>query len=188
MYNRPMNTDINAFKQRLDGVSEWLQKEFSNIRTGRATVTLLDGVMVENYGQKTPINQTASVNVEDPKSIRIVPWDKSIISAIEGAINDSDLGVSVMSDAEGVRVKFPELTSETREQLAKQANKKTEEAKISVRNERGEIVKALEKMEKDGEISEDDLKRYKDEVQKAVDEKNKEFDEKLKAKETEIKG
>ena len=182
-----MNTDINAFKERLNEISKWLEKEFSNVRTGRATVTLLDGVMVESYGQKSPINQTASVNVEDPKSIRIVPWDKSIISVIEGAINDADLGVSVMSDADGVRVRFPELTSETREQLAKQANKKTEEAKISIRNERGEIVKAFEKLEKDGEMSEDELKRNKDEIQKLVDEKNKDFDEKLKIKESEIK-
>lgn len=182
-----MNIDINAFKGRLDEVSKWLQKEFSNVRTGRATVTLLDGVMVESYGQKSPINQTASVNIEDPKTIRVIPWDKSLISVIEGSINDADLGVSVMSDADGVRVKFPDLTSETREQLVKQANKKTEEAKISVRNERGEIIKALEKEEKDGNISEDELKRKKDEIQKLVDEKNKEFDESLKAKEVEIR-
>lgn len=179
--------DINTFKTKLEEVSKWLEKEFSNIRTGRATVTLLDGVMVENYGQKSPINQTASVNVEDPKTIRIVPWDKSLVSVIEKAIGDADLGVSVMSDAEGLRVKFPDLTSETREQLAKQANKKTEEAKITLRNLRGEIIKNFEKAEKDGEISEDELKRKKDEVQKLVDEKGKEFDEKLKAKESEIK-
>lgn len=182
-----MNTDINTFKNKLNDVSDWLSKEFSNIRTGRATITLLDGVMVESYGTKSPINQVASINIEDPKSIRILSWDKSLVKEIETAINKADLGVSVMSDMEGVRVKFPDLTSETREQLVKQAGKKTEEAKISVRNERGEIVKALEKLEKDGEISEDDLKRKKDEVQKLVDEMNKKFDEKLKAKETEIK-
>lgn len=187
MYNKPMNTDINAFKQRLEEVGKWLSSEFSSIRTGRATVSLLDDVMVESYGTRSPINQVASISIEDPKSIRILSWDKGLVKSIESAITKADLGVSVMTDMEGVRVKFPDLTSETREQLVKQANKKTEEAKISVRNERGDIVKALEKLEKEGGISEDDLKRKKDEVQKLVEETNKSLDEKLKAKEIEIR-
>jgi len=187
MYNMSMTTDVNTLKIKLDEVSKWLQKEFSAIRTGRATITLLDDVMVEAYGTRSPINQTASINIEDPKTIRIMPWDKSVIKSIETAIQNADLGVSVMTDADGVRVKFPELTTETRENLVKQANKKTEEAKISVRNERGDVIKSLETSQKNGEISEDELKRKKDEIQKLVDEKNKEFDEKLKAKETEIR-
>jgi ribosome recycling factor len=182
-----MNTDINVFKKKLEDVTAWLGKEFSNIRTGRATMTLLDGVMVESYGTKTPINQVASVNVEDPKTIRIMPWDKSMIKEIDNAISKSDLGVSVLSDAMGVRVKFPDLTSETRENLVKQAHKKTEEAKISIRNERGDIIKAYEKLQKEGGVSEDDLKRKKDEIQKLVDDEIRKLDEKLNLKETEIR-
>jgi ribosome recycling factor len=187
VYNSLMTTDINTFKTRANEVEEWLSKELASIRTGRATITLLDDVMVEAYGTKTPINQNASINIEDPKTIRIVPWDKGLISEIESSINKADLGVSIMSDAEGVRVKFPDLTSETREQLIKQIHKKVEDAKISLRNERGDIVKGLETSQKAGEISEDDLKRQKDEVQKLVDEIGKKLEEKGKVKEEEIK-
>ncbi len=182
-----MNTDINTFKKKLDDVVVWLVREFSSIRTGRATVNLLDDIVVEAYGTKSPINQLASINIEDSKSIRILSWDKSLVRAIESAITKADLGVSVLTDAEGVRVKFPDLTSETREQLIKQAHKKTEEAKISIRNERGDIIKSLEKLEKEGAMSEDDLKRKKDEIQKLVDEKTKELDSKFKLKEQEIR-
>jgi ribosome recycling factor len=182
-----MNTDINAFKKKLEDVTSWLAKEFSNIRTGRATMTLLDGVMIESYGTKSPINQVASVNVEDPKTIRIMPWEKSLIKEIDNAISKADLGVSVLSDAMGVRVKFPDLTSETRENLIKQAGKKTEEAKISIRNERGDIIKAYEKLQKEGGVSEDDLKRKKDEIQKLVDDEIRKLDEKLNLKESEIR-
>lgn len=179
--------DTNDFKKRIQEISEWLGKELSNIRTGRATVTLLDGVKVDSYGTQTPINQLATINIEDPKTIRIVSWDKGVIKQIESAISDADLGVSIMSDAEGVRVKFPELTSETRDKLVKQAFKKVEEAKISLRNERGEFIKKLESKEKAGEISEDDLKRFKDEVQSSVDGVQKDLEERGKAKESEIK-
>jgi ribosome recycling factor len=179
--------DTNDFKKRAEEIKDWLAKEFSNIRTGRATMTLLDDVYVENYGAKSPINQTATVNIEDPKTIRIVPWDNAMIKAIDAAISKADLGVSINSDDEGLRVKFPDLTSETREKLIKQALKKIEDAKISLRNERGDFIKKLEKMEKDGEISEDDLKRFKDEIQKTFDDTQKELDEKGKAKEEEIK-
>jgi ribosome recycling factor len=182
-----MAIDINDFKIRLKEISDWLSKEFSSIRTGRATMTLLDDVLVEAYGTKSPINQNASINIEDPKTIRIVPWDKKLIKEIETSINKAGLGVSVMTDADGVRVKFPDLTSETREQLIKQANKKVEESKISIRNERADIIKAFEKTQKEGGISEDDLKRKKDEVQKLIDERIKEIDEKGKLKEQEIR-
>jgi len=182
-----MNTDINAFKIKLDAVVVWLGKEFSSIRTGRATITILDDVFIEAYGSKSPINQNASITIEDPKTIRIVPWDKGLIKSIENAISKANLGVSTMSDGDGVRVKFPDLTSETRDLLVKQAFKKIEEAKISIRNERSEIMKALEKSQKDGEMSEDELKRKKDEIQKIVDEKTTKLEEKGVLKETEIK-
>jgi ribosome recycling factor len=182
-----MNTDINTFKKKLDDVVLWLSREFTAIRTGRATVNLLDDVMVEAYGTRSPINQVASVNIEDAKSIRILSWDKSLVKSIESALTKANLGVSIMTDAEGVRVKFPDLTSETREMLVKQAYKRVEEAKISVRNERNEIIKALEKLEKEKAMSEDDLKRKKDEVQKLVDQTTRTLDEKGVLKEKEIR-
>jgi ribosome recycling factor len=179
--------NVNDFKTRLTEVTDWLQKELSTVRTGRATITLLDGVMVEVYGAKSPINQNASVNIEDAKTVRVVPWDKGIIKDIESAITRADLGVSVSADDEGVRIKFPDLTTETREMLAKKALSKVEEAKVSARSERANIIKQFENAQKSGEISEDELKRGKDDVQKMVDEKNKEFDGLGKAKEQEIK-
>ena len=182
-----MNTDINTFKKKLDDVVAWLSREFTAIRTGRATVNLLDDVMVEAYGARSPINQVASVNIEDAKSIRILSWDKSLVKAIESALTKANLGVSIMTDAEGVRVKFPDLTSETREMLVKQAYKRVEEAKISVRNDRNEMIKALEKLEKEKAMSEDDLKRKKDEVQKLVDQTTRTLDEKGVLKEKEIR-
>lgn len=182
-----MNTDINTFKKKLDDVISWLSREFTAIRTGRATINLLDDIMVDAYGTKSPINQVASVNIEDAKSIRILSWDKSLVKAVESAITKANLGVSVLTDAEGVRVKFPDLTSETREMLVKQAYKRVEEAKISVRNERNEIIKGLEKLEKEKSMSEDDLKRKKDEVQKIVDQVTKSLDEKGALKEKEIR-
>lgn len=182
-----MSTDINSFKARLEEIKDWLSKELSSIRTGRATITLLDGVMVDSYGTKSPINQVASINLEDPKTIRIVPWDKALIKEIEGALTKADMGVSISADADGVRVKFPDLTTEVREKLVKNAFAKIEEAKVSVRNKRAEIIKALEASEKAGEMSEDILKREKDSVQKLVDEKVKDFDEIGERKEKEIK-
>ncbi len=182
-----MTADINILKTKLDSISDWLEKELSSIRTGRATVTLLDDVMVESYGSRGPINQSASINVEDAKSIRIVPWDKGVISAIESAITKADLGVSISADSDGVRVRFPDLTTETRELLVKQAGKKIEEAKIRLRNERGDTIKSFEKLEKDGEISKDELKRHKDDIQKMIDEKVRAFDERLSVKEKEIR-
>lgn len=181
-----MSTNINNFKERLNGITEWLRKELSTIRTGRATITLLDGVSIDVYGSKSPISQNASINLEDPKTIRIVPWDKGIIKDIESAITKADLGVSVSVDDEGVRVKFPDLTSETREKLGRNALAKVEEAKVSVRNERGEIIKHFEGLKKNSEMSEDELKREKDNIQKIVDDKTKEFDEMGKAKVKEV--
>ena len=134
----------------------------------------------------SPINQNASITIEDAKTIRIVPWDKGIIKDIESGITKADLGVSVSADEEGIRVAFPELTSETRERLAKNALAKVEEAKISLRNERAETIKHFETEQKNGSISEDELQREKDTIQKLIDEKSKEFDQIGKDKETEI--
>lgn len=181
-----MAYDFSEFTKRSQEVLEWLQKEFAGVRTGRANITLLDGVMIDSYGVKTPLNQVASLSVEGPRSLRVVPWDKGLIPEIEKGITAADLGVSTGSDDEGVRVNFPELTAENRENLVRIAKKKQEEAKVSLRNVRGEFVKDIETAQKDGEISEDDAKRYKDELQKKVGAIQKELDALGDAKEKEI--
>jgi ribosome recycling factor len=181
-----MAYDFSDFKKQLTNIEEWLKKEFAGLRTGRATITLLDSVFVEAYGSKMPINQSASLSVEDPRTIRVSPWDKSLVGPMEKAITLADLGVSTVADGEGLRVIFPALTTENREKLVKVAKNKMEEAKISVRNDRGDVIKGIESAQKNGELPEDDAKRAKDNVQKMVDEANKKLEEIFKQKEEEI--
>lgn len=183
-----MAYNFTSFKEKISGITDWLSKELANIRTGQATVMLLDSVLVESYGTRSPINQNASVNIEDAKTIRITPWDKSLVKEIEKAITLADLGVSTVVDGEGVRVIFPALTTESRQRLVKQAKTKVEEAKVSVRNERNKVAKQIEESQKAGELPEDDAKRAKDEMQKIVDESTNIFESKAKVKETEILG
>lgn len=178
-----MNED---FTKRLRSIGEWLQKEYSSIRTGQATPALLDGVKIEQYGTMMPLNQVGSVGVEDARTLRISPWDVQSIAAIERAITEADLGVSVATDSAGLRVIFPELTSERRAQLLKLAKQKLEDARISVRAARDEVMKELEAEEKNGDISEDEKFARKEEIQKQVDTANKKLEEIFDAKEAEI--
>lgn len=181
-----MQEIIKTLKIKSDEIKQWLAKELSTLRTGRATVTILDGVAVEAYGSWSPINQLATINVEDAKTIRLTPWDKSVVKAIEQAIQKADLGLSVTTNGTDVRVIFPDLTTETRMNLVKQGYKKVEEAKVSLRTERADAIKKLEQYTKDNSISEDDLKRQKDEVQKLIDATTSEFDSMGSLKEKEI--
>lgn len=181
-----MSYDFSDFKKQLINIEEWLKKEFAGLRAGRATISVLDSVFVESYGSKMSLNQVSSLSVEDPRTIRISPWDKTLVGSIEKAIALADIGVSTVSDGEGVRAIFPILTTENREKLVKVAKNKTEEAKISVRNDRSSVIKEIETAQKNGEIPEDDAKRYKDNVQKMVDESNSKLDILFKQKEEEI--
>jgi ribosome recycling factor len=181
-----MQEIIKTLKTQIDEVKQWLAKELSTLRTGRATITILDGVFVESYGAFSPINQVASITVEDAKTIRITPWDKTVVKGIEQAIQKADLGLSVMSNGIDVRVIFPDLTTETRLNLVKQGYKKIEEAKVSIRSERSDAIKKLEQFAKDNSISEDDTKRYKEEVQKIIDQGVADFDAMGALKEKEI--
>lgn len=182
-----MAYDFKQFKTAMSEVENWLKKELLAIRTGRASATLLDGVRVDFYGSMTPINQTATIISEDPKTLRIQPYDASQTKNIEKSINEADLGVSVMVNDSGIRVIFPDLTSERREILVKQASKKLEEARISVRKNRDDVWNAIQKKEKDGAMGEDEKFRAKEEMQKIVDETQKKLEEMVKAKETEIR-
>ncbi len=164
--------DIQAIKTKLAESVDWLKKEFSAIRSGQASPALLDGVTVESYGMYMPMNQVSTVGVEDARTLRISPFDSSQISAIEQAIQEANLGVSLATDSSGVRVIFPELTADRRVQLQKLAKAKLEDSRIAVRAIRDDAMKLIEKNEKAGDISEDEKYNQKEQVQKAVEETN----------------
>ena len=164
-----MNTET---KQKFKEIIDWLIKEYAGIRTGQASPAILDSVKVETYGTYMPIQQVGSVNIEDARTLRIVPWDNSQVVAIEKAVRDADLGVSVVTDSSGLRVIFPELTSERRVQLLKLAKGKLEDARISVRSVRDDEMKEIERRFKANEIGEDDKFSLKESIQKAVEETN----------------
>ena len=168
------------FKVELKKAEEWLRKEYSQVHTGRATPIVLDSIMVESYGSYQPIKNVAGITIEDPKTLRITPWDKNQIKDIESAISASNLGLSVVSDSDGVRVIFPMLTTENRIKLVKVLKEKFEDARISVRKER-----QIE-MEKLKDLPEDNQKRAKDEIQDLVDEANKNLEIVFQSKEKEI--
>ena len=181
-----MAYDFSPLKKKVTDTEEWLKKEYQGIRTGRATPTLLDGVLVESYGSRMPLIQVGSVSVEDARTIRIAPWDQSQIKAIEKGVTDANLGVGVSADERGVRVTFPELTSERRGALMKIAKDKLEDARVSLRGERDRVWSDIQKKEKESEISEDEKFRYKDEMQKLIDEGNKKLDALAEKKRAEI--
>lgn len=181
-----MAYDFKYLKEKVAEVETWLQQEFFGIRTGRATPALLDNIRVEAYGSQMPLNQVASVGVEDARTLRIAPYDATLAKDIERAISQSDLGVSVGADERGVRVSFPELTSERRAQLIKLVKDKLEDARISVKKVREEVWDDIQKKEKAKEMAEDEKFRAKDEMQKIVDEANRRLDEMAERKEKEI--
>lgn len=176
----------DVYKKQLSDIISWLETEFLSIRTGQATPALLDGIKVENYGAFMPLNQVASVGTEDARTLRVSPWDNDMVAVIEKAISEADLGVSVASDSSGVRVIFPELTGERREQLVKLAKNKLEEARVSVRHVRDEVMKIIDKAQKESEISEDEKYSRKEMVQKEIEETNRKLEETFSQKESQI--
>ncbi|HHX24478.1 MAG TPA: ribosome recycling factor [Thermoanaerobacterales bacterium] len=160
---------FSEIEERMKKILENLKSEFTTIRTGRASAALLDKIYVDYYGTPTPINQVASINVPEPKMLLIQPWDLKMLGVIEKAILKSDLHLTPNNDGKVIRLILPELTTERRQELVKIAKKKTEEAKVVIRNIRREYNDTLKKMEKNKEISEDDLKRSQDEIQKITD-------------------
>ena len=173
-------------EEKMQASIEALKKDFGSIRTGRASLSLLDNILVEYYGNPTPLNQVSSLSTPDSRQIVIQPWEPKTISDIERAILKSDLGLTPTNDGKLIRIAIPPLTEERRKQLVKVVRKRSEEAKISVRNIRRDFNEALKKLEKDKEINEDDLEKSRDEVQKLTDSYIKKVDEKLEHKEKEI--
>jgi ribosome recycling factor len=181
-----MSYDFKPFEKKIQEIQEHLVRELSSVRTGRANPAILDGVMVESYGSRMPISQLASISVEDPRSLRISPWDISNAKEIEKAVTVANLGLSVGADEKGIRVFFPELTSERRQSLLKIAKEKVEQARASLRVARESVWNEIQKQEKEGSMSEDDKFRAKEDMQKRVDAAGVVFDDVLERKEKEI--
>ncbi len=181
-----MAYDFSKLDGAIKETEEWLTREYTGIRTGRATPSILDVIKPEAYGTRSPVSQLANISVEDARSLRVIPWDKSLTKSIEKAITDADLGVGVSSDDMGLRVTFPELTAERRTMLIKLSREKLETAKVTLRGHRTDAIKDLEAAEKEGGMGEDELKRLKDEVQKKIDKGGEALETLAKKKETEV--
>lgn len=173
-------------KDRMAKTLKALEGNFSRVRTGRASLSLLDGVKVDYYGSSMPLNQVASLSVPEPRSILISPWDPKVIGEIERAILKSELGLTPISDGKVVRINIPALTEERRRELVKVVRKMAEEAKVAVRNVRRDANELLKDLKKEKQISEDELFRSQEDVQKFTDEFIKRIDEALAVKEKEI--
>ncbi|MBF0332485.1 MAG: ribosome recycling factor [Alphaproteobacteria bacterium] len=170
----------------MDSAVEVLKKEFGGLRTGRASSSLLDPVMVEAYGSTMPLSQVGTVNVPEARMLTVQVWDRAMVKAVEKSIRDAGLGLNPSADGQTVRVPIPPLNEERRQELAKVANRYAEQARISVRNVRRDGMDTLKKLEKDGEISQDEHRQYSVEIQSLTDETIKKIDDSLHAKEKEI--
>jgi ribosome recycling factor len=171
----------------MNGALEVLRQEFAGLRTGRASASLLEPLNVDVYGTQMPINQVGTISVPEPRMLTVQVWDKSAVSSVEKAIRDSGLGLNPAVDGQLVRVPIPELTEERRVELAKIANKYAEQARIAVRHVRRDGMETLKKMEKDGEMSQDDHHLWGEEIQQLTDDMVAKIDESLVTKDAEIK-
>jgi ribosome recycling factor len=185
-----MAQTYQALKQdmthKMDVSLDHLKKEFAGLRTGRASVALLEPVMVDAYGSQMPLNQVASVSVPEPRLLSVSVWDKGLAKAVDKAIREANLGLNPMMDGTLIRVPIPPLTAERRTDLTKIAHKYAEHARVAIRNVRRDGNEVLKKMEKDHQISQDEHRKYADEIQKLTDQCIAKVDETLKHKEQEI--
>lgn len=177
---------INEKKDRFEKTIDFLQEEMGKLRTGRASTSLVENLMVDYYGTKSPMKQVASITIPEPRTIAIAPWDKDNLVNIEKAIRDSQLNLNPMNDGQLVRISIPPLNEERRKELVKVLNQKAEEARVAVRKIREEIWDEIQKAEKEGKMGEDDKFAGKDALQGVVDEFNKKIEEAREKKEGEI--
>lgn len=173
-------------EHRMNKAVEAAQLDFSTLRTGRANPVLLEGIQVDYYGSKMPINQLASISAPEPRLLVVTPWDKGAMNAIEKAIMNSDVGMTPQNDGNVIRLQVPYLTEERRKELIKVLHKKNEEHKVAVRNVRRDVNDRLKDLEKKHEISEDENKRAQEQVQKLTDKYIEKIDNLAKAKEVEL--
>ena len=181
-----MSADENDLKRLMDGAIEALKREFAGLRTGRASTSLLDMVQVEAYGANMPMNQVASVSLPEPRLLTVQVWDDGNVKAVERAIIDSELGLNPQTEGNLIRVPIPELSEERREEMPKVAAKYAEQARVAVRNVRRDGMDGLKKLEKDGEISQDEHRARGDDIQQMTDGHISNIDELLETKEQEI--
>lgn len=181
-----VNELLNKAKKNMAEVAEKLRKDLGTLRTGRANPQMLENIRVDYYGTPTPIKQMALVNTSDAKTLEIQPWDLTAIKDIEKALAQADLGASPVNDGKIIRISFPPMTEERRKNLTKTVAKMSEDYKVTVRNERRDVIEKLKKAQKAGEITEDDCKRYETDVQKATDATTAQIEKTVAEKEKEI--
>jgi ribosome recycling factor len=179
--------DLKDLERRMRGAVDALKKEFGGLRTGRASVQLLEPVVVNVYGARMPINQVATLSTPDARTIVVQVWDKSQVGAVEKAIREANLGLNPITEGTVLRLPIPALNAERRQELVKVAHKYAEHARVAVRNVRREGMELLKKLDKDGQMSEDDHRKNSTKVQELTDRLIKEIDQTLAGKEAEIK-
>ena len=178
--------DFNELENKMSERIEYLDGELGNIRAGRANPQILNKIQVEYYGSMTPLNQVASISVPEARQILIAPWDKSLIGPISKAIQVAELGINPMNDGNGIRLTFPELNEERRKEIVKSVRALGEDTKVGIRNARRDAIDDAKKMQKAGEISEDDLRGLEEKIQKITDKYVAKVDELVTAKEKEV--
>ena len=181
-----MNEVILEMSEKMEKSVEAFKNELSKVRTGRASLAILDGIAVDAYGSSMPLNQVATLTIPESRVIAIQPWDPQMIPAIEKAILKSDVGLTPVNDGKVVRLNIPQLTEERRKDLVKQVKKIAEDFRVAIRNSRRDAIDALKKQKKDKEISEDDMFKLQDEAQSETDSYVKQIDEITAAKEKEV--
>lgn len=184
MPNAPFNLD--DVKKRMEGAITALKTEFTGLRTGRANVHLLDPVVVEAYGASTPLSQVGAVSAPEPRMLAVQVWDRQVVTAVEKAIRSAGLGLNPIVDGQTIRVPIPPLNEERRRELAKLAAKYAETTRVAIRNVRRDGMEHLKKLEKDGDISQDQHKKFSEQVQQTTDQYVKKVDDALRVKEEEI--
>ena len=178
--------DLDDLERRMKGAVEALRKELGGLRTGRASLSLLEPIVVQAYETEMPLNQVATINIPEPRLLSVQVWDKTQVKAVEKAIRSSDLGLNPIVDGQSLRIPIPELNEERRRELAKVAAKYAEQAKVAVRNVRRDGLETLRKMERDKTISQDQNRRSQDQLQKTTDAHIKNIDQVSTTKEAEI--
>jgi ribosome recycling factor len=177
---------VDALKKEMESTLEGLRKELTKVRTGRANTALIEGILVDYYGTKSPLNQLAALSAPESRLLVVQPYDKSVMGAIEKAIYQSDLGLTPVNDGKVIRVPLPELTEERRKELVRHVKKVGEEYRVSARNHRRDANERVKKLQKDKQITEDDVRATQDRVQKLTDEYVDKIEKVLKAKEDEL--
>ena len=180
------HSEIETAKVEFEKATTFLAKEFAGLQTGRASASLVEDIMVDSYGQKTPIKHLANISIPGSQELMIDPWDKSLLPAVEKAIGDSDLGLSPNNTGAAIRINIPPLTEERRKDIVKMIHQKSENTRVSIRQHRHTAHDHLKRAEKEGDLSEDELRSHEKELQKEVDTANGKVDEITQKKEKEI--